>query len=132
LSLGWIPGTTGAGSVSRVVSLYRKRMDISTIKNLVEGELKRGETFTNFHGITPTNVRSFLVEPFIVRCDPDDLETQPREMWVVLQERPTPTDGYVVAYDPATKAWRVAEHTGDGNYTSVIAAASLAEALDGM
>jgi len=71
-------------------------MDSSTIKSLVEDELARGDSFTSSHGITPANLRSLLVEPFAVRTDPDDLETQPRDMWVVLEERPTPTDGYVV------------------------------------
>ena len=107
------------------------RMDIVAIKSLVEKELARGESFTNYHGITPANVRSFLVEPFMARTDPDDLETQPRDMWVVLQERRT-LDGYVVVYDPQSKAWGVAEHAGDGDYTLVIAASSLAEALSGM
>jgi len=107
-------------------------MDIAAIKSLVESELRRGESFTNFHGITPATIRSFLVEPFTVRTDPDDLETQPRDMWVVLQERRTSTDGYVIVYDPATKTWGVAEHAGGGNYTLVVSGFSLAGALRGM
>ena len=107
-------------------------MDSSTIKKLVEEELARGDSFESFHGITPANLRSLLVEPFAVRTDPDDLETQARDMWVVLQERPTPTEGYVVVYDPATRDWGVAEHAGDAGYTLVVSASSLAEALSGM
>jgi hypothetical protein len=107
-------------------------VDTSIVKCLVERELKRGELFTGFHGITPATIRSFLVEPFAVRTDPDDLETQPRDMWVVLQERPTPSVGYVVVYDPATEAWGVAEHTGDDYFTLVASAPSLARALSGM
>jgi hypothetical protein len=107
-------------------------MDSSTIKSLVETELARGDSFTSFHGITQTNLRSLLVEPFAVRTAPDDLETQPRDMWIVLQERPAPTDGYVVVYDPATGGWGVAEHAGDGDFTLVVSAPSLAEALSGM
>jgi hypothetical protein len=107
-------------------------MDNSSIKRLVEDELARGDSFTSFHGITPANLRSLLVEPFAVQTDPDDLETQPRDMWIVLQERPTPTDGYVVVYDPATRDWGIAEHAGDGVYTLVVSASSLAEALSGM
>jgi hypothetical protein len=53
-------------------------------------------------------------------------------MWVVLQERPTPIDGYVVVYDPATRDWGVAEHAGDGDYTLVVSASSLAQALSGV
>ena len=107
-------------------------MDSSTIKSLVEDELTRCDSFTSSHGITPANLRYLLVEPFAVRTDPDDLQTQPRDMWVVLQERPTPTDGYVVVYDPATRDWGVAEHAGDAGYTLVVSASSLAEALSGM
>jgi hypothetical protein len=110
----------------------RSRMDSSTIKRLVEDEVARGDSFTCSHGITPANLPSFIVEPFAVRTDPDDLETQARDMWIVLQERPTPTDGYVVVYDPATRGWGVAEHAGDGDYTLVVSASSLAEALSGM
>jgi hypothetical protein len=106
-------------------------MDISTIKSLVETELARGESFTNYHGITLATIRSFLVEPFTVRTDPDDLETQPRDMWVVLQERHTP-DGYVVVYDPTSKAWGVAEQAGGGGYTLIVSASSLAGALSSM
>lgn len=107
-------------------------MDSSTIKSIVEDELARGDSFTSSHGITPSNLRSLLVEPFPVRTDPDDLETQPRDMWVVLQEKPTPTVGFVVVYDPATRDWGVAEHAGDGDYTLVVSASSLAQALSGM
>ncbi len=107
-------------------------MDKAIIKTLVQKELERGEAFTNFHGITSENIRSFLIEPFLVRVDPDDLETQPREMWVVLQERNTPTDGYVIVFDPTTKRWGVAEHVDDGNYILVIGAVSMARVLSGM
>ena len=107
-------------------------MDSSTIKKLVDDELARAESFTNFHGITADNLRSFLVEPFMARTDPDDLETPPRDMWIVLQESSAPTEGYVVVYDAVTKRWGVAEHNGDTGYTLIVSAPSLAEALSGM
>jgi len=107
-------------------------MDSSTIKSLVERELQREKPYVNYHGISSANIRSFLVEPFTVRTDPDDMETQPRDMWVVLQERDTPTEGYVIVYDPLKKTWGVAEHTGNNRYTLVISVSSLSEALDGM
>ena len=107
-------------------------MDSSTIKSLVERELQREQPYVNYHGISPANIRSFLVEPFTVRTDPDDLETQPRDMWVVLQERSTPTEGYLIVYDPFKKTWGVAEHTVNNRYILVVSAPSLSEALDGM
>lgn len=63
------------------------------IKRLLENELSRGEHFFNYHGITRENLPSALVEPFLVRVDPDDQETLPRAMWIVLQERRKPTEG---------------------------------------
>lgn len=99
------------------------------VKNLVEDELLRAPTFTNYHGITPANIRLFLVEPFTVLTDPDDLETQPRDMWVVLQERSSLGDGYSVVYDPQTCVWAVVQATPEGNYTALVSASSLAEAL---
>jgi len=107
-------------------------MNSSIVKGLVEDQLTRGESFTNFHGITPGNVRSFLVDPFSVRVDPDDLETAPRQMWVVLQECRAPTEGCVVVYDPYDETWGVAEHVGGGDYVLVISSPSLAKAIDGM
>lgn len=107
-------------------------MDSSTIKCLVECELQREQPYVNYHGISPANIRSFLVEPFTVRTDPDDLKTQPRDMWVVLQERDTPIEGYVIVYDPYNKTWGVAENTGNNRYILVVSAPSLNEALDGM
>jgi hypothetical protein len=107
-------------------------MDSFTAKKLAEDELARGESFTNSHGITPENVRSLLVEPFAVRTDPDDLLTKPRDMWVVLQERSTPRDGYVIVYDPQNNSWGVAEHIRGGDYILIISAPSLARALSGM
>jgi hypothetical protein len=107
-------------------------MDSSKVRALVESELARGEPFSNFHGITPDNVRSFLVEPFIIRTDPDDLETLPRDMWVVLQECGAPTEGYVVVYDPLKQTWGVAEHVRGADYILIAGASSLAEALEGM
>lgn len=109
-----------------------RQMDSSKVKRLLEEELARDEPFHNSHGITPENVRSFLVEPFAVRTDADDLETQPRAMWIVLQERRKPTDGYVVVYDPLSKTWKVAEHVKGDDYIAVITGKSLARALDGM
>lgn len=114
------------------IIIVATQMNISTVKQLLEEELARGEPFDNWHGITSENVRLYLVEPFPVRTDPDDLKTQPRTMWVVLQEYRNPTDGYVVVYDPLSKTWKVAEHVKGEDYIAVITGQSLAQALDGM
>jgi hypothetical protein len=107
-------------------------MDCASLKALVARELERGDEFDNLHGVNSANVRSFLVEPFTVLVDPDDLETKPREMWVVLQERGNPAEGHVIVYDAQFKSWAVAEHVSDGKFVAVVAAPTLAGALEGM
>jgi hypothetical protein len=110
-------------------------MNAAAVATLVEEQLAQGEPFTNYHGITSHNLRSFLVAPYQIPVDPDDLETEPRNMWVVLEEPGEGRDRMVVVYDPDGACWGVAERAGDGEsagYTLVLAAKSLAGALDGM
>ena len=64
--------------------------------------------------------------------DPDDLETSPRDMWIVLRERPLSDDGYVVVYDPLDSGWGVAEKVDTEAYVLIVCADSLAEALNRM
>jgi hypothetical protein len=98
----------------------------------LDEEIATAVHFTCHHGITPENLTDFLVEPYPVTVDPDDLETGPREMWIVLKERPLTDDGYVVIYDPMNGGWGVAEKTDKEAHVLVIGADSLAEALEGM
>jgi len=107
-------------------------MDSATVKSLLENELNRDAPYKNLHGILPTNIRSFLVEPFTVVTDPDDIKTQPRDMWVVLQVKRTPAADYVIVFDPYCKAWGVAEHTSGNKFTLIVSGPSLAGALDAM
>ena len=109
-----------------------QRMDSSTVKRPVERELQRQQQYVNYHGISLADIRSFLVDPFPVRTDTDDMETRPLDTWVVLQERGTPTEGYVIFFDPLENSWGVAEHAGNDLYTLVVSASSLNEARDGM
>ena len=107
-------------------------MDADTVREIVRKEVSKRLPFKNFHGITRENLNSFLVTPFAVMVDPDDLETDPREMWIIAQERSIPEDGYVVVYDPLDGGWGIAEQESDGGYILVIGAESLADALAGM
>jgi hypothetical protein len=81
------------------------------------------------HGITRENLRHCCVQPFSVSVDPDDRESGPREMWVVLHE--PHEGGYSIAFDPGQLSWGVVERQ-DRGYVLVIAASTLAEALNGM
>lgn len=83
-----------------------KRDESASIRQVVDAEIGKRDEFMNLHGITVDNVESFLVAPFKVPVDPDDLETQVRPMWVVLQESDDPTHGYVIVYDPVGRSAR--------------------------
>jgi hypothetical protein len=106
-------------------------MDAGDVEQIVEAALD-GTAFDNFHGITPENVRRFLVEPRLVDVAPDDGEPGARTtpMWIVLAVRP-PDGGHLVVFDPASRDWGVAESTRTG-YVLIVTADSLAGALDGM
>lgn len=95
-------------------------------------EQLRGAAFQNLHGITPDNVAQFLAEPFQALVDPDDLETSPRLMWIVLRERPSEDDGYAVVFDQEHGSWGIAEPLADGNYILVVSAETLSAALEAM
>ncbi len=62
-----------------------RREEPAGIREAVNIEIAKREEFVNFHGITAENIETFLVTPFQVPVDPDDLETPVRPMWVVLQ-----------------------------------------------
>ena len=105
-------------------------MEHVEVASILEAELAGLGEVQNFHGITKANIRSFLVEPYRVLVDPDDLETEPREMWAFLQERPH--EGYLLAFDPLLRSWSVIERTGATAFIQVTSSASLAGALNGM
>ena len=108
-------------------------MEATAIRALVKDEIGRGVPFVNSHGITHANLPMHLVDPYSIRMDPDDLETAPRDVWVVLHERPSSDDGYVVVYDPLFKRWGVAERgPRAGTCTLVVSAGSLFETLEAM
>lgn len=106
-------------------------MNADDISRLVQKELQKGEVVNNNHGITAANLKQFLVSPFAVTVDPDDLETTPRLMWVVLQELKDPKQGYVIVYDAHNSTWGVAEHQKSG-FVLIVSADSFIIALDSM
>lgn len=108
-------------------------MTVSEVIAKVEEELRRGISFANSHGITVENLRTFLVDPYEVVVDPDDLETATRTMWVVLHECPSsPREGYLVTYDPLRSSWSVVERGRSDEFIQVVGAETLAAALEAM
>jgi len=76
-------------------------MNVSDVKILVKERLNNVDSFENFHGVKKDNLSSFLVEPYAVLVNPDDLETEEREMWVVLN---LPGEMFL-AFDPLKRNW---------------------------
>lgn len=108
-------------------------MDARAIKRKLDEELDAGSPFDNWHGITRANIKSFIVEPYEVPVDPDDLASPPRKMWVVLHENPTiPAAGYVVVFDPHEATWGVAERCSSIDFVLIVSAATMALALESM
>jgi len=105
--------------------------EVSVVRAIVDQHLDTLGEFQNWHGITADNIREFLVVPRLQVVDPDDLETEPRPMWVVLAER-RDESGYLIVFDPSDSTWGVAERDGDGGLVMVIGSDSLQDALEGM
>ncbi len=105
----------------------------SDIKALVVAATDAARGFRNLHGVTPANLRSFVVdEPFKVTVDPDDLESAPRSMWVVLRFGSDLQDARFVVYDSASRGWAVAEQTPEGRSVAKVWGDSLSDVLDSM
>ena len=107
-------------------------MDKNNIQEIMEYEVKQLDNFINYHGITLDNLNYFLVEPFEIFVEPEDLDTSPRNMWVVLQEYKDIKDGYSIVFDPRNSGWGITEQLSNDKYILVIGAASFKEALEGM
>ncbi|MCA1030336.1 hypothetical protein LCL95_04690 [Bacillus timonensis] len=107
-------------------------MNKDAVRMIVEQDVEHLDEFLNYHGITKGNLHLFLVEPFEIFVDPDDLETSPRNMWVILQESNNIHDGFAIVYDTLKNSWGVSEHVSNDEYVMVIGAETLKEALEGM
>jgi hypothetical protein len=108
-------------------------MNKQEIETMLTEEFSKQETFDNWHGITRTNIKSFLVEPYRVTVISEVDGSDPREMWIVLSEYKDESAGYLIAYCPSEQEWRLVEKLNDGRYLSDVAGdKSLAVILDYM
>ncbi len=103
-------------------------MNVAKIKQLVQEQLANIGSFDNFHGLTKENLSSFLVDPYAVYVEPDDLETTKREMWVVLSV----TSELFVAYDPLQNHWSIIEPYKNNGFVQVVSGETMVEVLNGM
>lgn len=74
------------------------------------------------------NIDKFIVSPYKVLVNPDDLETKERYMFVVLKL----SEQTLVAIEPLEKSWSVLHPMQDDKFIQIIGGETLAEALDGM
>jgi hypothetical protein len=104
------------------------------VKRILQAEFAKRSTFVNFHGINEANLGDFIVEPYQVLVESDDGgETETRLMWVVLKEYRPNDNGYLIAYDPLSKGWKLIEkHQEESKFAEVLGADTFADALTGM
>jgi len=109
-------------------------MNEAEVKERLAAALKESTEFDNAHGITPGNIRSFLVKPYKVSVDAEDGDgSKSREMWIVLTEARDPQRGYVVVLDPSNGQWGVAEYAAEKDSWILVGANdSLAGVLSAM
>ena len=99
-------------------------LDAREVRAIVERQIAGGLGFDDFHGLTPENLREFLVVPHAVAITSDDEESSPKLMWAVLAQRPeTP-----LVLQPSDRGWVVARRAPLG-WIQVAWADSLGGAL---
>lgn len=103
-------------------------MNKRTIKQLIHAQVRNIGDFNNDHGLTKSSLPSFMVDPYPVPIEPDDLETATRDMWVALN----PPGDYLVAYDPLVNGWSLLEPWKGNKFIQVISDESLEGVLNGM
>ncbi len=110
-----------------------RNMTKDQVKSLVDTELDKEEAFDNWHGINRANLKDHLVDPYPVIAISTLEGDDPTEMWIVLLERKSEVDGYLIAYCPQQKEWCLVEKLPDGRYLCDTAGdESLAMALSNM
>jgi len=110
-----------------------QKMIKDQVKSILIAELDKKEAFDNWHGISQENIKIHLVDPYPVTVVSTIEGDDPTEMWVVLLERKTESEGYLIAYCPSQREWCLVETLADGRYLCDIAGdESLAEALSNM
>ena len=103
-------------------------IDPETVRLFMQAEIMRLGPFENWHGITPTNINSFLVQPQLVEVDLDDALCGHARMWLVLKL----SEDMGIVCDPRSETWGVVESVNDHLFQVVICTDGLREALEGM
>lgn len=100
-------------------------MTPADVRAIVELELRGDWLQSNSHGV---DLRACLVEPRRVSCRntfPMLNGGQPLELWIVLEETPGSSDGYLIVFDDVQEKFGLADRNGNmpvflGYYRSFI------------
>ena len=87
-------------------------MDASDIRRLVESEIGGDWSRTNDHRV---DLRKCVIKPRLVSCKntfPKLRGGKPLDLWIVLEEHPGTTDGYLIVFDEENHRFGLADYSG--------------------
>lgn len=87
-------------------------MNASDIRRIVESEIGGDWSRTNDHRV---DLRKCVIEPRLVSCKntfPKLRGGKPLNLWIVLEEHPGTTDGYLIVFDEANHRFGLADYSG--------------------
>jgi len=88
-------------------------MTPAEVRAIVEAEVGGDWSQSNSHGV---DLRKCLVKPRKVACRntfPKLNKGKPLQLWIVLEETPGKTDGYLIVFDEAKHLFGLADWDGD-------------------
>lgn len=84
-------------------------MTAAQVRAIIDAELGNDLSRSNSHGV---DLRRCLVEPRKVKCRntfPKLNGGKPLELWIVLEETPETSDGYLIVFDEETHQFGLAD-----------------------
>lgn len=82
------------------------------VRAIIDAEVGSDLSRSNSHGV---DLRRCLVEPRKVKCRntfPKLKKGKPLELWIVLEETPGASDGYLIVFDEETHQFGLADWAG--------------------
>lgn len=98
------------------------------LKEFIESEISKGLSFKSDIGVTPDNIRDYIIEPKEVLVT-ITIGLKPKIMWIVLL-LPHDKNQRFVLYEPVDKYWGVAMIINAAEYKLIYKAPTLNELLD--
>ncbi len=101
---------------------------IDKTKEILNAELNRLDNYDNFQMLTKSNIKQFIVEPYEVTVNSDNLQVDDKNMWVVLKLN----RNSLIAIDVLEKEWFVLHPLQGGGFICSNGEETLVDALDAM